>query len=469
MMLIPVAMAVLVVLSLNPFTGSERSRPYRNITLDAYMDPVTFVGSDGSLVADSLSKEFEASLGVSSGTVYSSSDVVEDILARANGTENLANYREKFIIGAAFANASSLSLDLPSPFPASLPFQHVQLTALYNSVPIHARPLAQLHTSNTLLRILEAGNKTKHSITLANHPLPQPKTSQFETVASNGVDMLTYAFGITLPMGLAILISSFLIFPLSERATSAKQVQIMTGLHPAIFWASNVVWDLLLYLVPSLFMLTMILVLDEKDTFLTYGSWAAFLLMILLLGLFGTPFSYVFSFLANNAASGFALLIIVNILAGCIAPTAVFMLRDFGAQFDSEDLIQASDIVRFVIAGNILTDTHQITYRWIFNWFPIFPFARGLMAITTVQQANNLCATGIELDTLEFLCKKFIDSPTTLLIPGNAAFAKVCILYCSFSIITFLCSVACLGLCHRSLLSVVKILSSVDMSSSTPP
>ena len=24
--------------------------------------------------------------------------------------------------------------------------------------------------------------------------------------------------------------------------------------------------------------------------------------------------------------------------------------------------------------------------RWIFNWFPIFPFARSLMAITTVQQ-----------------------------------------------------------------------------------
>ena len=47
------------------------------------------------------------------------------------------------------------------------------------------------------------------------HPKsPQARTRSFETVAGNGVDMITYAFGITLPLGLAILVSSFLIFPL---------------------------------------------------------------------------------------------------------------------------------------------------------------------------------------------------------------------------------------------------------------
>ena len=45
--------------------------------------------------------------------------------------------------------------------------------------------------------------------------------------------MLTYGYGIPLPLGLAILVSSFLIFPLNERATNAKQVQLMTGLRPS--------------------------------------------------------------------------------------------------------------------------------------------------------------------------------------------------------------------------------------------
>lgn len=118
--------------------------------------------------------------------------------------------------------------------------------------------------------------------------------------------------------------------PISERATSAKQVQIMTGLHPATFWASNLLWDLLLFLLSSLAMLGLILILDQHSTFLTYHAWAALLLIMVLLCVCGTPFSYVFSFLANNPASGFAFLIIVNILDGCIAPTSVFMLRTTG-------------------------------------------------------------------------------------------------------------------------------------------
>lgn len=340
--LIPITMAVLTVLSLNPVSSNERAHPFRDITLEAYKNPTTFVGSDGSQIANSLRKEYFKTLG-KDGTTFNSTNVIQDILVAANGTENIMTYREKFIISADFSENTGLSIPLG---PFTIPVPGTQLTALYNSVPLHARPLAQLHTSNTLLRHLEANSNSKHSISLATHPIPRPRTSQFEAVANDGIDMLTYAFGITLPMGLAILVSSFLIFPLSERATNAKQVQIMTGLHPVTFWTSNLLWDLFLFLVPAVIMLVMIMVLDENETFLTNGAWAALLFMIVLLGLFGTPFAYVFSFLANNAASGFAFLIIFNILSGCIAPTAVFMLRTFGGQFESDTLLEVSDAVR---------------------------------------------------------------------------------------------------------------------------
>ena len=67
---------------------------------------------------------------------------------------------------------------------------------------------------------------------------------------------------------------------ISERATSAKQVQIMTGLHPATFWASNLLWDLLLFILSSFAMLGLILILDQHSTFLTYHAWAALLLIM---------------------------------------------------------------------------------------------------------------------------------------------------------------------------------------------
>ena len=71
---------------------------------------------------------------------------------------------------------------------------------------------------------------------------------------------------------------------ISERATSAKQVQIMAGLHPATFWASNLLWDLILFLLSSFAMLGLILILDQHSTFLTYHAWAA-LLLIMVLGM----------------------------------------------------------------------------------------------------------------------------------------------------------------------------------------
>ena len=227
--------------------------------------------------------------------------------------------------------------------------------------------------------------------------------------------------------GLAILVSSFLIFPLNERATNAKQVQLMTGLRPAVFWLANLAWDLLLYSASALTMYTLILALDQKETFLLHDGWGALALIILLFGMFGIPFSYAFSFLFNNAASGFAFLIIVNILGGCIAPTAVFLLRDFGNQFESDTLLEIASVL-----------------QWIFYWVPIFPYTRALMAIITVtpvichpvmlnfkynsviqvQEGNNLCETGIDRETLTLICEKYTQIPQLIL--ANTQFVQCC-------------------------------------------
>ena len=174
-----------------------------------------------------------------------------------------------------------------------------------------------------------------------------------------------------------------------------------------MFWLSNLIWDLTLYLCSAFIMYSLILSLDAKETFLLHHGWGAFALIIVLFGVFGIPFSYAFSFLFNNAASGFAFLIIVNILAGCIAPTAVFLLRDFGTQFESTTLIEVADIL-----------------QWIFYWLPIFPYTRALMAIITVQEGNNLCESGIERETLKLICERALDFPQ--LIMANSEYVQCC-------------------------------------------
>ena len=70
--------------------------------------------------------------------------------------------------------------------------------------------------------------------------------------------------------------SAFLLFPLVERVTNAKQVQMMTGVNPVIFWLSNLVWDFGLFFLSSLLLFMMVSILDTTYTYTTHGKLTLF-------------------------------------------------------------------------------------------------------------------------------------------------------------------------------------------------
>ena len=87
----------------------------------------------------------------------------------SSGTNKIAKYRDSFIIAGDFSNSTSL----PG-FPISLPVP--QLTAVYNTTPLHSRPLALNTITNTLLSHLQANLSQPFRIGVSTHPLPKPRT-----------------------------------------------------------------------------------------------------------------------------------------------------------------------------------------------------------------------------------------------------------------------------------------------------
>lgn len=83
--------------------------------------------------------------------------------------------------------------------------------------------------------------------------------------------------------------------------------------------------------------------------------------------------AYVFSHTCESAASGFALLIILNVLSGAIGPTGVWILRFFGDYNDTIGLVIASDVIRY-----------------IFTLFPAFPMSRAIMALVQVRASISM-------------------------------------------------------------------------------
>ncbi len=292
-------------------------------------------------------------------------NLTNTILDKAD--EDLAVYRSQFVVAGDFQKrghclANGFCFD-----------DYVELVGVYNTVPTHARPIVQNLLSNTLMAHLEGvesgyGYVPEHPITVTNHPLDTQQTWEMSILTDDlFISGYPFAYGVALSIGIGILVAAFVIFPLSEKVTNAKQVQMMTGLDPATFWLSNVLCDYVLYAASVALALLLLVVMDEMSYFTTNQCAGTLVFILLLYALCAIPMSYAVSYVAKNPASGFALIIVLNVLAGAIAPTAVWLLRLFGDHDDTTGLIVTSEIVRY-----------------LFLLMPAFPFARSIMSVIQV-------------------------------------------------------------------------------------
>jgi len=196
---------------------------------------------------------------------------------------DLAKYKDSYIIAGEFNLEQDYSFKQNGFSVPVLPgWNGIFATGIYSSIPYHAKPLAQMILSNSVLKYLTQDEAANHSISVTTHPLKETNKAQFEQIASGGSTFVVFGYGIVVPIGLSILVSAFLIFPLNERLTSAKQVQIMAGVNPVLFWLANLVWDNLVYLVSGLLMFGGILALDDNQTFNDNGAPGALLLVIII-------------------------------------------------------------------------------------------------------------------------------------------------------------------------------------------
>ena len=202
-------------------------------------------------------------------------------------------------------------------------------------------------------------------------------------------------------VSLALLLGLFLIFPLKERVTNAKQVQMMAGVNPVIFWISNFVWDFIVYMIIATILALILYLFDERKTLHSNNGFGTLIFLYMLLGLAGIPWAYILSFPFKSAPSAYAILIISTIVTGVVGPLATFFLRLFYNPDMTTDLAMISDIVRFIL-----------------TWFgPFFPFGRSFLGFVSVQENNTRCMNQVQLDQLETTCQLFREAPGEYFLP----------------------------------------------------
>ncbi|ODM86742.1 ATP-binding cassette sub-family A member 3, partial [Orchesella cincta] len=279
-------------------------KPPLEMTMSSYINPVTIASCSDTNICDQFSKV----IGPSLKTLPENTNVIDSLLDVANS--DLADYREKYIVGFE-ANRTNLN-------------------AMFSTIPNHAAPLALNLAANIFLKSLTSENL---EIRVTNHPW-RNKILSFAYGADPDITYTEEAiripllFGIFMPIGLALLVSSFTVLPTEEKLCKAKQLQMMTGVGQLTYWITTFIWDYFYFFLVVCAMMACFPVFQRHNLFTAYGGVGVAFTILLLFGFSSIWLSYIASLFSRTAAGGFALVAIVHILSGVAISFLVYVFEN---------------------------------------------------------------------------------------------------------------------------------------------
>ncbi len=165
------------------------------------------------------------------------------------------------------------------------------------------------------------------------------------------------------------MIASFAVFLIKENYSTSKHLQYLSGCNSNIFWISSFIWDMCNYLFTITFVL-LLLKLFGIEEFMGEQRWLYVIGLLVLYGFSHIPQMYLFSYLFQISATGFAFLVGWNILSSQATLTPVQIL--------------SLPMLKLVNVSVIL--------EWIFLLiFPNFSMGQGLIDLYTNYQIGKFC------------------------------------------------------------------------------
>ena len=252
---------------------------------------------------------------------------------------------------------------------------------MYQSIPFHSPGVGMNLISNAILQ--EETGSEDYLISTYNYPFPVDQTYRLQQDTS--AIALTYAF--TMPLALAFLSSSFLVFPLQERMSKSKQIQLMTGTSPITLWFTSFTWDLVTYNISAILVFIFFMALDPHGNFTLSGGPGALYLILFLYGWCSIPMAYLFSFSFSTAASGYGVLTLVNIVVALIMPIASKGLS---------------------VTGNSVLNTTGLILGNASSLFPSHPLCVSFKWFLDTSTHNTQCSI-IDDSSIESLCDYIVN------------------------------------------------------------
>ncbi|XP_066601076.1 phospholipid-transporting ATPase ABCA3-like [Prorops nasuta] len=337
----PVISIVLMAIGNNVSTPSLRVLP---LSLDMYRNPKSFYSADIGSFALAYKNSMDSFQAYSKQIIDTS--VSNAILNHS--IEDIADYRNNFIISAEFNNTDDI----------------VHANGFYSGIAQHGVPLTVNLISNTLLKMV-AGDDTSLEISVQLLPLSSASitvvSSAEELSISRVLTFCTFFFGT---------VALFVVHPLLETSTKVKQLQRMTGVTSASYWAVMFFFDFAIYLVTVMIALitfcTMDVILGTRMFHFTEVS--VLTLMLIFFGFNALILAYIFSFINKSRNTVTTIMSLAPIGLAIIQ----YLLHQVIASFSSLNIL------------------HKIQKK-LFRLVPHISLFHGLFAFFYTAEENARC------------------------------------------------------------------------------
>lgn len=321
---------------------------------------VFYSGADSDPQMSKIMKEYSNIVSRQMGTAFQVPSVSEAILNE--GIKNIEFYKQHMVVAAEF-NISTEGEKV--------------INAMYSNNALHGAPISVNLVINSILKAFKG---EQYSITSGNNPLPAMHGSSMEEASV--IEVATLWF-ILFPLGILFLSGTFLLFPHMERVSNIKQLQLMCGVRSIFYWIICYIWDLFLYFIAVLIIITVVILYGCicSNIFSGINEIGALLAILVTYGLCIIPFSYLFSY-KKTAAGGFASFLMSSLFVSIVMTIVILILQNSG----DEHYEKVSETLKtffllfpqFALAYTSLKFSQKAV--WNYNW-----------KIKSPEQRNSKC------------------------------------------------------------------------------
>nr|XP_005907719.1 PREDICTED: ATP-binding cassette sub-family A member 3-like [Bos mutus] len=175
-------------------------------------------------------------------------------------------------------------------------------TIFFNNEAYHSAATSLAVFDNVLFMSLSGANA---SIKVSNKPQPLPHYGS-NIVPTNGSQVV-----LCLAFGLAVVIGSFCLQTVTERATNAKHIQFVSGVYLLTYWLSALLWDLIYFSIACCFLLG-VFIYCGLDAFVADFHFLDTMMIFMLYGWSVVPLMYLGSLLFSSSTTAYIKLTLFN-------------------------------------------------------------------------------------------------------------------------------------------------------------